>query len=89
MADSSGGSAAEFGSCCEAMRDAIAGEDFEPLFTIGDDGILYMAVGLVSIEDDEDEEPGMIDHPVFFCPFCGSGLQTPEEVEAKTVGEAS
>ena len=25
----------------------------------------------------------MVDHPVFFCPFCGTKLQTPEEVRAK------
>ena len=26
----------------------------------------------------------MVDHPVFFCPFCGKGVQTPAEVDAKT-----
>jgi hypothetical protein len=26
----------------------------------------------------------MVDHPVFFCPFCSKRLQTPEEVRAKT-----
>ena len=26
----------------------------------------------------------MVDHPVFFCPFCGTKLQTEDEVEAKT-----
>ncbi len=87
---SSGGQGeGEFGSCCEAMHDAIAGEDFEPLFTVGEDGILYMAVGLVTVEEDEQEEPGMIDHPVFFCPFCGTGLQTAEEVESKSGGDPS
>jgi hypothetical protein len=25
----------------------------------------------------------MVDHPVFFCPFCGTKLQTPEEIDAK------
>ena len=89
----SGGSAsvsAGFGSCCEAMKDAIAGDDFEPLFTVGDDGVLYMAVGLVNMEEDgEEEEPGMIDHPVFHCPFCGTKLQTPDEVERKSGGPVS
>jgi len=83
------GKVGEFGSCCDAMRDAIAGEDFEPLFTVGDEGVLYMAVGLVSVEEDDQEEPGMIDHPVFFCPFCGAGVQTPDEVEKKTGGETA
>jgi hypothetical protein len=31
----------------------------------------------------EEDEPGLVDHPLFFCPFCGSKLQTPDEVKAK------
>jgi len=70
-----------FGACCSELKDAMSGEEFEPLITVGDDGVLYMSVGLVELEDDE---PGMVDHPVFFCPFCGKGLQTPEDVRSKT-----
>jgi hypothetical protein len=72
----------KFGSCCESLKDAMAGseEAFEPLITVGDDGVLYMAVGLVEMDENE---PGMADHPVFYCPFCGSKLQTPEEVDHK------
>ena len=33
-----------------------------------------------------EDEPNMVDHPVFFCPFCGSRLQTPEQIDAKTSG---
>lgn len=73
--------AGNFGSCCSELKDAMSGEEFEPLITEGDDGVLYMSVGLVELEE---EEPGMVDHPVFFCPFCGKGLQTQEEVKAKT-----
>jgi hypothetical protein len=73
--------AGTFGSCCEELKDAMSGEEFEPLITLGDDGVLYMSVGLVELDE---EEPGMVDHPVFFCPFCGKGLQTPEEVKEKT-----
>lgn len=76
--------AGTFGSCCAELKDAMSGEEFEPLITAGDDGVLYMSVGLVELED---EEPGMVDHPVFFCPFCGKGLQTPEDVKAKTGDE--
>ena len=25
----------------------------------------------------------MVDHPMYFCPFCGTKLQTEAEVEAK------
>ena len=71
---------AAFGSCCGELKEAMAGEDFEPLISEGSDGILYLSVGLLELED---EEPGMVDHPLFFCPFCGTGLQTVEEVKAK------
>ncbi|MGE3229663.1 MAG: hypothetical protein AB7J30_09545, partial [Hyphomicrobium sp.] len=69
-------------SCCTELKDAMSGEEFEPLITVGEEGVLYMSVGLVDLEDED--EPGMVDHPVFFCPFCGKGLQTPDEVKAKT-----
>ncbi|MCL4766713.1 MAG: hypothetical protein KJZ80_10805 [Hyphomicrobiaceae bacterium] len=58
----------------------MAGEDFEPLVTEGRDGVLYLAVGLVDLEEDE---PGMVDHPMYFCPFCGTRVQTAEDVQAK------
>jgi hypothetical protein len=75
--------AGKFGSCCENLKDAMAGDEFEPLISVDDDGVLYMSVGL--LEADEDE-PNMIDHPIFFCPFCGTKLQSPEDVDAKTGG---
>ena len=75
----------DFGSCCKELKEAMSGEEFEPLITVGEDGVLYMSVGLVELED---EEPGMVDHPVFFCPFCGKGLQTPEDVSTEN-GAAS
>jgi hypothetical protein len=69
-----------FGACCAELKEAIAGQDFEPLITEGDDGVLYIAVGLIHLED---EDSGMVDHPLFFCPFCGTKLQSPDEVKAK------
>ena len=69
-----------FGSCCESLKDAMAGEDFEPLITESEEGILYMSVGFAEMDD---KEHGTIEHPMFFCPFCGTKLQTPEEVDAK------
>jgi|GEM_PF-634108 len=75
------GNSGGFGTCCGELKEALAGEDFEPLITVGEeDGVLYMSVGLIELEG---EEPGMVDHPLFFCPFCGSKLQTPDEVKAK------
>jgi hypothetical protein len=80
--DAAGGSSAkDFGACCTELKDAMSGEEFEPLITVSEDGILYMSVGLVELDEDE---PGMVDHPLFFCPFCGKGLQTVEDVRAKS-----
>ena len=87
MADDHGGSAGptgKLGQCCEELKEAIAGEEFEPMFNVGEDGILYIAVGLIELEDDE---PGMVDHPVFFCPFCGTKVQDPEVVRAQITSE--
>ncbi|MFN3869058.1 MAG: hypothetical protein ACK4MF_08340 [Hyphomicrobiaceae bacterium] len=67
----------EFGSCCSELKEAMSGKEFEPLIQVGEDGILYMSVGLIDIEG---EEPGMVDHPVFFCPFCGTELQARDEL---------
>lgn len=72
--------AGNFGSCCEELKEALEGGDFEPLITVGPDNVIYMTVGLVDLEEDE---PGLVDHPLFFCPFCGAKLQTPEDVRAK------
>lgn len=71
-----------FGTCCDMLKEAMSGSEFTPLITLGDeDGILYMAVGMI---DEDEEEPGMVEFPLYHCPFCGTGLQTPEEVDAKT-----
>lgn len=80
-----GGGAAngKFGTCCEELREAIEGVDFEPLITVGPDNILYAAIGLVEDEGD----PGMLDHPIFFCPFCGTKVQDREVVHAQISSE--
>jgi hypothetical protein len=83
----SGGQApsSEFGSCCKELKEAMSGNEFEPLISVGEDGVLYMSVGLIELESDE---PGMVDHPLFFCPFCGKRVQTADDVHAKSGGEA-
>jgi hypothetical protein len=81
MAVNAPGAGLEFGTCCTELKDAMSGEEFEPLITVGEDAVLYMSVGLIDLED---EEPGMVDHPLFFCPFCGTKLQSIEDVRAKT-----
>lgn len=73
-----------FGDCCAELQDALEGDGFEPLITVGSDNILYAAVGLIEMEEDE---PGMLDHPIFFCPFCGTKLQDREIVSAQIASE--
>ena len=70
-----------FGSCCSHLQEAMSGADFEPLINEGEDQILYVSVGLIDLEG---EEPAIVDHPLFFCPFCGTRVQTAEEVRART-----
>ena len=74
------GGGGNFGSCCAEMNEVLTSQDFDPLITVGEDEVLYMSVGLIESADDE---TSIVDHPVFFCPFCGSKLQTREEVNAK------
>jgi hypothetical protein len=78
---------AGFGSCCEGLKDALTSTEFEPLFAVDDAGVLYMSVGVIDGESEDDAN--MVDHPVYFCPFCGTKLQTEEEVEAKLGAEAA
>ncbi len=73
--------AGKFGGCCEGLKDALTNEDFEPLMAVDDLGVLYMSVGLLDVEGDQ--EPNIVDHPVYVCPFFGTKLQTEAEVEAK------
>lgn len=74
-----------FGTCCEELKEALGSEAFDPLITVGDDGVLYMSVGLL---DTEDDEASIVEHPIFFCPFCGAKVQTPDGVKDKMQSEA-
>jgi len=75
-----GNGASAFGSCCAELKEIVEADDFDPLISVGDNDVLYMSIGLV---EGEDGDSSLIDHPVFFCPFCGKGLQTQDEVQAK------
>ena len=76
-----------FGSCCEELKEALeGGDDFEPLITVGSNEVIYITIGL--FESTGDVGPALVDHPLFFCPFCGTKLQTPEEVEAKGASDS-
>ena len=78
--------AGKFGTCCEALKDVLTNEEFEPLIAVDDSGVLYMSVGMLDADSDE---ANMVDHPIYHCPFCGTKLQTEEEVEAKTSAAAA
>lgn len=73
------------GSCCETLKEAVSDQEFDPLISRDDNGLVYIAVGMV---EDEDNEQGMVEYPLHYCPFCGTQLQTPEEVEAKVGSDA-
>ena len=79
--------AGKFGGCCEIMKDVLESAEFEPLVAEDDNGILYMSIGLVDAE--QEDEPNMVDPPVFFCPIGGTKLQAPEEVDSKTAGKSN
>ena len=76
MATDTGG---EFGTCCDTLKEVMSKSEFDPLIEVGDDGVLYMSVGIM--EGDKEDEQGMVDYPMFFCPFCGTQLQEPGEID--------
>jgi hypothetical protein len=80
MSTPSDGSSA-FGSCCDAMKEVLESKEFDPLLAVAEDGVLYMSIGMLEADDGA---ANVIDHPIFFCPFCGTQVQTEEQVEAKT-----
>ena len=40
-------------------------------------------------QPDEDEQPGAVQFPMLHCPFCGTSLQTVEQIDAKGAGFSS
>jgi len=62
----------------------MASDEFDTLIAVRDNNILFMSVGF-AIDDTETEDEALltVDHPVFYCPFCGTKLQDPEAVAAQ------
>ncbi|MEL6289995.1 MAG: hypothetical protein AAFQ42_09115 [Pseudomonadota bacterium] len=80
------GSSGRFGSCCAELNDILTSDDFNATFEIEpESGLLFMAVGQAELEPEGDEEPEIawFDQPVRFCPFCGTEIQTAEEIDDK------
>ena len=66
------GAAKNGDACCSAMDAVLRADEFEPCFTVDDDGVLCLTVGITDIEEDE---PTLVLEPIIFCPFCGTRLQ--------------
>lgn len=59
-------------ACCSALEAALTADEYEPCFTVDDDGVLCLTVGITDLEEDE---PTLVLEPIIFCPFCGTRLQ--------------
>jgi hypothetical protein len=70
----------EFGTCSATLKELLTTKEFSPLIEVGEDGVLYMSVGIA--ESQKEDEEGMVDYPVFYCPFCGTQLQEPDETKS-------
>lgn len=70
--------ASRFGECCDDLRTAVR-EVPNSFFRVEEEnGVFYLAVGYVQTDDG----PGFFEQAVIFCPFCGTQLQTLEEIAA-------
>ena len=63
------------GTCCNDMVHARSTVP-ESFFRIEDNGVMYLTVGMAMTDDG----PGYFDQAVLFCPFCGTALQTKDEI---------
>jgi hypothetical protein len=68
-----------YGSCCKDLNEALAFADYQPLLRVAENGGLYTAVGYAKVEGNE---LAWFEQAVFFCPFCGTQLMTPDEVKS-------
>ena len=71
-------------ACCSALDAVLTADDYEPCFTVDDDGVLCLTVGITDIDEDE---PTLVLEPIIFCPFCGTPLQAGGE-DSQTGGPA-
>jgi hypothetical protein len=68
-----------FGECCIELADAMR-QPPNSFFRVEDNGVLYLTVGYIQM----DQKFGFFDQAVLFCPFCGTELQTREEISRKS-----
>jgi hypothetical protein len=68
-----------FGSCCTDLNDALE-QPPHSLFRVEENGVLYLTVGYAETE----QGTGFFEQAVLYCPFCGTQLQTREEIQEQT-----
>jgi len=68
--------AAPFGSCCENLRQAMHSKTNSTFQLEGD--VLFLIIGIVPMQN----QTGYFSKPIRFCPFCGSELQTADQIAA-------
>lgn len=69
-------------SCCERLREALTKGDERMFDLIGEPvSVLMLAVANTRQEHNGQMARFWIHAPVYFCPFCGTRLQTPAAVE--------
>ena len=68
--------------CCERLREALTEGDERMFDLIGEPvSVLMLAVANTRQEHNGQMARVWIHAPVYFCPFCGTRLQTPAAVE--------
>ncbi len=68
--------ASAFGACCENLRQAMHSKE-NSTFQV-EDGVLFLTIGIVPMP----KQVGYFTKPVRFCPFCGTELQSAEQIAA-------
>jgi hypothetical protein len=65
--------------CCEKLQHAISVGDSQTFAVL--DGALFVAIGYSEQKVDGKNELAWFHEAVFFCPFCGTELQTRDSVD--------
>ena len=67
--------------CCDTLAEVLRGpgDGAEPALFVDDDGSLTMVVATLSTPGGL----GFFDRAVQYCPFCGTGLQSQDQIKRK------
>jgi NADH pyrophosphatase NudC (nudix superfamily) len=64
-----------FGMCCEDLRQSMHNKEGS-MFRV-DEGVLSLTIGIVPMA----KEVGHFTKPIRFCPFCGTELQSANDIQ--------